>query len=181
MAEELLTLAAAKTHLRVQHDREDADITRRIASATGWVERHIETPIIDKDIAPEFDNLCLSEGMSFIVDIRSVNADTIRVKYWLPETHVAESPDGEVTPGRISFTEDGRVKLWPPATGWPDYSRAAPVIIQCSVGIPEDDIPQAWRDAALLVLSELYDGRTEISGVSYRAAKSLLQSWRRSI
>ena len=189
MVQALLTLAAAKVHLRVtaaDGSVDDADIQRDVTSATEWVERIVETPIIDRQRVIDVDAPTDTRQLLPVPfrDNYGVSTITIsRVQYWTSEANPGDAPDGEVVPGRISFPSEGsgqtKSYLWPPADGWPIGHTETGFVLTVDLSTPADNIPEAWKSAALLIVDDLYGQRGDMpSPMIQQRAEALLEQWR---
>lgn len=162
-ASEPVTLAEAKAHLRLEHPLDDVTVTSLIVAAREYVEEYLWRALISQtwdltiDAFPVFGgDIPLAKG-----DVQSV-------------THVRyDDPAGvEQTLASSKYIVDGypppRLVLRRAETGWPETTEDALAVrirFVAGYGATAAAVPQAIKQAILLLVSQLYEHRTpEVTG-----------------
>ena len=174
-ADRILTVAEARAELRLADEAQDDLLERNIRQAIAWVSREISTPLLDESRvcyavrpAPR-EPLVIDEVVAF----RQVDA----IDYWSPDGALREDPDGAVTGwGRV---ESGRrrVRVWPPADGWPEVLGGSCLRVTVTCGVDFDAQVDDLRAAVVLAVRQLYDGAAEIRPTA--AIYALVSPWKR--
>ena len=149
-----ITLAEAKSHMRVTLPDEDADITIYIKSATALCEQILQRKLITQTWKMYLDSWPLYIDVLF-GDLQSVT----HVKYTDMDedqsTFAASNYDVDIAsvPGRIILKD---TKSWPTDT----LNANNPIEIQFITGYGDaEDIPDDIRNAVLLTTAHLYENR----------------------
>lgn len=174
---DVLSLADAKTWLRVDSSDEDALITSLIDVAVGAVQSYIGQALVEIDTflfgLPYFSDEVLPVG-----PLNTINSITYYDQGDNLQTlasHLYWVDLGHVTQPHLFFRQ--------PLPDVYDY-RAQPVIISASVGYAANSIPPAVLHAVRLLLSQYYDIRenfavgTVVSAEMPNGIKSLLSPYR---
>ena len=174
---DVLSLADAKTWLRVDSSDEDALITSLIDVAVGAVQSYIGQALVEIDTflfgLPYFSDEVLPVG-----PLNTINSITYYDQGDNLQTlasHLYWVDLGHVTQPHLFFRQ--------PLPDVYDY-RAQPVIISASVGYAANSIPPAVLHAVRLLLSQYYDIRenfvvgTIVSAEMPNGIKSLLSPYR---
>lgn len=177
-AVEPITLAEAKDHLRLEHGLDDTYVTGLIVAAREWAEEYTWRAFISQvweltlDEWPEGVEISLPRG-----DVSAV----VSVKY-------DDVSGAEQTLSSSNYLLDG----CPPARiilkqdlSWPDLSDEALAVrirYTAGFGAAAANVPQAIKQALLLLVSQLYEHRTPevttiVSPVRF-AAEALLNMYR---
>ena len=174
---EPITLAEAKSHIRVDTSTDDTLIAGYITTAREWVEDYIDRALITQRLVMRLDTFPAEIELPRPPMVASGTATAVIVTYVTGEaggtaTLSASSyrVDRESTPGIIRTTYAGS---WPShlidqnsvsVTWWAGYGSAA-------------DVPQRAKTAMLMCVHELYEKRGD--GHMPDAAKRLLDtvSW----
>ena len=179
-AVEPVTLAEAKTHLRVDGTASDTEIAAMITAAREWCEQYLDRTLVNTQWVMRFDRFP-TDGTEDIELPRppmaaAGTATAVTLAYTLEDATTATygtssyRVDRAATPGAVKTNYAG---TWPPhlqddnsisVTWWAGY------------GASGSDVPQAIRSAILLCVSEFYEKRG--SGEPPTAAKMLLDAYR---
>lgn len=149
--EEPVTLEAAKVHLRVEHDADDALISAQITAAREWAEGFTGLKVLEQT----WDVLLQSCPPSFyripVGPVRSV----VSITYRTGDDIVATVP----TDAYYLAGEDLHLV---PGASWP--GAAVSIVIRVMVGVATvDEVPRAIRQAILLVVGHWYANREAIN------------------
>jgi uncharacterized phiE125 gp8 family phage protein len=154
---EPITLAEAKSHLRITSTDEDALIETWIKAAREWCEGYQNRAYITQTWELALDSFPNERIMKIpLPPLQSITS----IKYYDPEgtETVFSSDDYEVDtysePGRVSL---GYGKSWPYATLRPVNG----VIIEFKAGYGDtaDDVPEQVKQAVKVLVGELYEHR----------------------
>lgn len=178
-AEEPVTLAEAKAHLRLEHDLDDSYVSTLITAARQYVEEYLWRAVLTQTWELVMDGFPV--GVDWIELPKGELQDVDSVDYLDSEGVAQDWADYDIDfasiPGRIRLIFGG---------SWPSGVRSAwnSVVIRYVVGweAPED-VPAPIKQAILLLVSQLYENRTpEVTGVTVSAiafsAKALLAPYR---
>ena len=179
-AVEPVTLAEAKTHLRVDGTASDTEITAMITAAREWCEQYLDRTLVHTQWVMRFDKFPPDGTMDIelprppMAAAGTATAVALTFTYENGDTATYGTSsyrvDRSATPGAVKTNYGG---TWPPhlqddnsisVTWWGGY------------GASGSDIPQAIRSAILLCVSEFYEKRG--SGEPPTAAKMLLDAYR---
>lgn len=184
-ASEPVTLAEAKSHLRLEIGDDDADVNRLIAAARLWAEEYCWRGFVTQVwelVDEQFPNdSCLPVAREGFKLPRGNLVSVASVKY-IDVNGVEQTLAGsEYTVDTVS--EPGRVRR---AYGksWPSYrSQWDAVRIRYTVGWSGANVPAPIKQALLLLIAQMYENRvpevtgTIISKVGF-AVEALLQPYR---
>lgn len=154
-----VTLAEAKLHLRVDVDDDDAYITALIGAAREMVEEVLRRALISQDWQLTLDTwpsspfeLPLPPLQSAVVDY----TDLAGASHTLATT--VYGVDSASEPGRV-YLKDGQT--WPSET----LAEAGGVQVTFTAGYGDagEDVPQALRQALLLLVGHLYENREAVT------------------
>lgn len=158
---EPITLSEAKIQLRVDHDDEDGEILRKLAGARVAVEKIHGRAYITRTLALNLDEFP-SKNSGLILLPRPPASEIVSIKYWDPDgaEQTMDAADYEFDP----YSEPARLR---PAYGssWPaTETRFAAIEIQWKAGFGDDptDVPEDFREAIKIALSDLYENRESI-------------------
>lgn len=179
--EVLLTLSLAQMHLR--HDGYDCDealVDLLIGSATGWIERQYDLALLTQTVVEYHRGFPCSNDKALLLRTSPV-ASVTRLKYL--DSNGAEqtlsADDYELMQGpRYAYLVLKPTKTWP-AT----YDHALPVraTVVAGYGAAPTAVPEPIRNAALLLLTQLYQQREnpqiELGG---SAVQALLRPFERN-
>ena len=200
---EPITLDQAKLHLRVDHAVDDALITSLIAMSRGWCEQYTERAFINQtksmtlSIFPRFG--WFRDGIAHTLLPVSYRG-AIRLPFGPVSsiTSVQYVDGAGVTQTMISPAYQVWLEHEPPLvapasqTGWPatevDTLKAVTVAYVCGYGATATSVPDAIRQAILLMVGQHYErrgdgdlmGNLEVIGI-HPAVKLLLSPYRTSI
>ena len=179
-AVEPVTLAEAKTHLRVDGTASDTEITAMITAAREWCEQYLDRTLVHTQWVMRFDKFPPDGTMDIelprppMAAAGTATAVALTFTYENGDTATYGTSsyrvDRSATPGAVKTNYGG---TWPPhlqddnsisVTWWGGY------------GASGSDIPQAIRSAILLCVSEFYEKRG--NGEPPTAAKMLLDAYR---
>lgn len=179
-AVEPVTLAEAKTHLRVDGTSSDTEITAMITAAREWCEQYLDRTLVHTQWVMRFDKFPPDGTMDIelprppMAAVGTATAVALTFTYENGDTATYGTSsyrvDRSATPGAVKTNYGG---TWPPhlqddnsisVTWWGGY------------GASGSDIPQAIRSAILLCVSEFYEKRG--NGEPPTAAKMLLDAYR---
>lgn len=156
-AEEPVTLAEAKAHLRLEHDLDDAYVTQLIVAARQYVEKICWRALVSQTwelVLNEFpvsDYIELPKG-----ELRSITSVTYVDANGATQTWDAANYEVD------SVTIPGRIRLGY-LLSWPSGSRTVwnAVTIRYVVGWANAAaVPAPIKQAVLLLVSQLYEHRT---------------------
>lgn len=172
---EPVDLDAAKLHLRVDDNSQDAAITRSITAAREWVEGYTGLKLVPTEITQHFDSFAL-----------------LRMKGWpvAPDAAIAISyldSDGvaQVIASYRLLAAD-RPALVLPGLGqsWPSiYSAAGAVTLTYDAGYATpQEVPEVLKQAMLIIIASLFVSREfGLSEDSERAAARLCRQFKRRV
>lgn len=167
--EEPVTVSEAKVQLRVQHSRDDTQISSLITAARRIYERETNRSLVDRTYRLDLYNFPRQIRLPY-GPVSDVNSVTYVDDVAAPQT---VSADDYIT----DFTSD--VATITPHQGvcWPCIrSQPGAVSVEYVAGYgAAADVPQEDKQALLLIVSDLYDNRGTEAPMS-RALKSLLES-----
>jgi len=161
---EPLTLAEAKTHLRLETSADDAYVTRLITAARVHVEGETRRTLIEQTrrmMVPTFppgaEPLRL-RPLPFLL--------AVKLSY-LADDDV--ETDTEIVSPRYGASKDDPWVIPPIGQDWPtdlaEREDAVRVDFKCGYGPAGTDVPETLRQAMLLVIGSLYENReTEVIG-----------------
>lgn len=162
---EPVTVADAKTHLRITHDDEDALIAGLIKAATAWAEHETGRALVQQTLLYTLDDWPAGD---FIVLPKPPLRSVTSVK-WLTtagvETTLTASTDYVADtgsePGRVCLPYNGS---WPSSSLYPIRPIRVTYVAGYAptTGTPVDyraNIPQAIKQAILLRVGDLYELR----------------------
>lgn len=161
-AAQLLTLDEARAHLRVDYGEDDATIealigvvTERLDGYSGVVGRALVTQTWRQDWSGFPRSRWLPLPLS---PVQSVTVE------WLDESEALQTLDPSlyylVNLADGPFVELDEDAVWPDEADRPD---AVQVTAICGYGDAAADVPRPIRQAALLMLSELYEHREGVA------------------
>lgn len=176
-AEEPVTSAEAKAHLRVTHTDDDTAIAAMIVAAREHLDGNDGT--LGRALVTQTWDLSLDSFPSEIVlplpPLQSVTSVTYVDTNGDTQTLATSGYEVDVAGGRIRATD----------AGWPDTDdcyNAVTVRFVCGYGLA-DDVPQAIKHAMLLMIGGMYAFRESLSEgavVETPTVKALLRPYRRS-
>lgn len=195
---EPVSLAEAKSHLRVDHGDDDQAIARLITAARQRIESDCARALIEQIWDVFFGAFPCGARLPLpFGQLRTVDAfewvDTAGVtRSWTPSggnlvegsvvrAHV-DSISERPVPGGIVLADS---QTWPPTRLRP--SNPIRVRFTCGFGATASAVPATLRQAILLVVGHLYDHRSEVeigqkaaiaSEVVQRGVDSLIEDWR---
>lgn len=156
---EPFTTPETKAHLRVKHDDEDGLIDGLIVAAREWVENFTGQILVRRDVTQRLDRL----------DAR-LYAWPIADDATLSVTYLDSAGDAQaVTDARLVFG-NGWASIAPAfGSSWPTIYSPAVVTVEAGYATAED-VPQALKQAMLLLIGHWYETR---SGVSEKASNEV--------
>ena len=152
--DEPVTLGEAKAQIRVDHSDEDDLIQRMIGAARGWVEKHLDQPLMEQTITGATDvfpgTLELTPNLRSVVEVRYVDGGDV---------------EQTVDPSSYLVDDFSRVGAVYPSPGksWPD-SRGAPFDVQVDFVAGYEtpaDVPDEIKSAVLLLVGHWYANREQ--------------------
>ena len=179
-----VTLAEAKTHLRVVDAAEDTIITTYLAAATQAVQDHTgralttETWRLSLDAWPDADMVLPRAPLIAVTEIRYwTEAATPIDAVLAASVYQVEAPSGSTAPpGRVTLAPN---QAWPSAQ--PGRADAVRIIFTAGYGATAASVPAPLRAAVLLLTGDLYENR-EAGGTKAitdnPAVERLLSSYR---
>lgn len=160
-AVEPLTVAEAKDHLRIDHNDEDVLLNSLIMAA----RQHVESPLTNRSLITTTWNYYLpSFGFGSEIELPRPPLQSVTGIYYTTdggsETEFDSSKysvDTYSTPGRIVLN---RTESWPTD----ELEEVNGVRIEFVAGYGDDDVdvPQAIRQAMLLIVAEMYENREDV-------------------
>lgn len=175
-ADPIVTLAEAKTHLRIDHTDDDAYITSLIGVASTAVSERLERSLgvttwdyrIDSnDICWGFDIRLPNPPLIEVVSVKYFDADNAEQTY-APANYRAFGIGGQ---GGIRLTG---------GASWPSL-RYGPEAVTIRYKAGYDDVPEPIRQAVLLLIGQLFSQRGELVNANLMedpAIKALLAPYR---
>ena len=156
-AVEPVTLAEAKTFVRVDHDAADAELTRAIAAARQvcetWTRRRFITQTWEISwaygTAPERDIALRGRPVQSIASVTSWDA--------LGAPAVMDADE--------YVLDDGVLRLASPSSSWPIGTRTVrPLVLEYVVGYGDEpsDVPEAIREAILHVTRASFEREADV-------------------
>lgn len=172
---DLITLAEAKAHLRVDSAEEDTLIAAKIVAAQEWVEDYTGLVLSRRPV---------TENVGSFTPVIKLRAWPIDANQ--PVTVAFRSVDGsEYTIAGSELRAGSRPGLLYPAAGtqWPLQATATgSVEVTFTAGYADAaSIPQILKQAALVMLTAFYDDREggELFAGAERSARGLCRRYRR--
>lgn len=157
---EVMTVAEAKAHLRVDHDDEDFLIDTYIRSARQWAESFMRRSLIEQTWTLTLNDFPVGDN-----PIRLPNGPIIgitSVSYYDVDNALQSIIDYQFTAGTGSGV--GQVR---PAAGddWPDVyddrSDAVQITYTAGYGDSRDEVPDEIRTAIMYRIGDLYENRAQ--------------------
>ena len=170
-AAEPLSLAAAKAHLRLEHELDNDFVTSSITAARTWAEEHLWRGLVTQTwelVEPAFPSEWaeLPFGhLSSITHVKYLDADGVEqtlavTEYEADTTHV---------PGRLRLAYD---KAWPATR-----STWNAVVVRYVVGWASGSVPEPIVHALKLLVSHLYEQRApEVTGTIVTPVRFAMES-----
>jgi uncharacterized phiE125 gp8 family phage protein len=165
-AVEPVTLTEAKQHLRVDIDDDDTYIEALIVAARQYAEEYLDRALISQQLAVRMDTFPYEFELPRPPMATSGTLTTTAVTYALdpgsastavPTTTTLSTSqyrvDRDDTPGRIRTVYNG---TWPSHLSDPN---AVTVTWWGGYGSSTSDVPQAIRNAILMIVAHLYESR----------------------
>lgn len=166
-AQEPVTLAEAKAHLRIEHGLDDAGVTALIVAARAWVEEHCWRGLVtqtwelveacfpdDADLEAARQGFELPKGnLVSVATVKYLDADGVQQTLAGSDYLV----DTVAVPGRVRLAY---------GKSWPSYRYQWDAVrIRYDVGWAVGAVPQPIKQAILLLVSQMYENRTpEVTG-----------------
>jgi len=157
---DVISLAVAKQHLRVESTAEDGLISRAAAAAVDYVQNHSGRRLLTAQMDLRTTGFPIGSIELPTGPLRSLDAIAYRADEGSDETVIAAA-DYEVLPE----TDFSRALVVPPTDGWPaaDGRFPYPVRLRCTVGYgTAADVPAALQQALLLLIGHWYENRQEV-------------------
>ena len=158
-AVEPLSLAEAKTHLRLDTNTDDAYVSALITAARERVELFLRRALITQEFEYTIDGFPSGEIDLPRPPLRSIEwikyIDTAgNLQTLSPATYVVDASSNEM--GRVALAWN---QFWP-ITRWSINS----VVIRFSAGYGDkvEDVPQAIRHGILIEIANLYENREDL-------------------
>ena len=140
----------------------DATVTNNIIGAVETIDPMIRIPLLDKTISKTIPLPSPAEPIyiqEYQINQRSATPDTpVLVTYWQPDEIHEQRPTHPPT-GVAAYAwadvQPRQTTLWPAAAGWPqsDYPYYR---IDYDIGTPASQVPDAIRQAIILLARRLY-------------------------
>lgn len=174
-ADEVVDLAAAKVHLRIEHDDEDADIQQIIDSAMSEVESYIGGPVLERT-GVEFGLSGWQTNTKFptgpVTEITSVEyLKSGEESYSTLDTSFYKLYNFGTTSQQIVIREAGQTESLEEET-------LDAVKITAKVGWPLNDVPEDIKKALLLIIDDAYTFRGEKELKINRSSRNLLRPYK---
>tara|TARA_R110002020_G_scaffold403141_1_gene613259 strand:- start:471 stop:995 length:525 start_codon:yes stop_codon:yes gene_type:complete len=138
---DLVTLAEAKKHLRILHNREDDYITGLIPVVSQMVEETIDRTIVGKELRLS----SMKNSLYYLGDYNIESVDS--VKLYSENVLVSETDDYILKGKTVTVTDNA------------DYDS---IEIEFTVTTDYPVLPTAFKQAALLLLGDLFNNRQEM-------------------
>lgn len=179
-AVEPVTLAEAKSHLRVDTSDDDTYIGTLIKAAREWVEEYLDRSLVHTQWVVRFDRFPYNGTDDLELPrppvVASGTATTVSLTYTLESGGTATLStasyrvDRNATPGAIKTLYGGS---WPSHL---DDDNSVAVTYWAGYGTAGSDVPQGIRNAMLMYVHEMYEKRGNAEPPA--AAKMLLDAYR---
>lgn len=158
---ELLTLAEARAHLRVEHVLDDATIAGCIVAAREMAEHELQRSIVTKTYEFTIDAFpagAVELPMGPVPAVGALSVDS--VKY--TDTAGVEQT---VNPSTYSVDPYSNVPRIVSASGWPSTQEVVNAVrVRYTSGSPVGAVPYAIRSWVLLHAASLYEHRESVTG-----------------
>lgn len=158
----IISLSEAKLHLRVEHDADDTLIAALVQAVTDYLDA--EHGILGRALITQRWALSLS---GFPTE-RLIALPVVRVRSVVSVTYY-DSDNVQQTLPSESYTlivNDERAAIYlPSGSDWPDtYDRPDAVTVTYNAGYGDEasDVPQAIKQAALLLIGNFYENREAV-------------------
>ena len=182
----LVTMAEAKTHLRLEIDPDNVDhvqqveqeLTDFINSADSWISKYLDVPLVETPFERVITNDFIY-GVWVPLPVRHIVQTSLVIQTWDLTSYPLESPDRTLVLGT-----DYTIRLLSRSNFMevvftlgiiPTLKRV--IQITGNANIPVEDIPSAWRLAARQLINEYYQYRDGGKGYGEQTAKRLLAPW----
>jgi uncharacterized phiE125 gp8 family phage protein len=159
-AEEPISLAAAKDHLRVDHEADDGLIGALITAVRDFAEefqnRTYVTQVLELSLDAWPDKPVIQLPRAPLQDVVSVTYRdyTGAESEWARDNYQV---DPRSTPGRLALAYG---RSWPSVT----LPRIAGITIRYTAGYgAADQVPEKFKRAMLLIIGHLYEHREEVN------------------
>ena len=175
---DVLSLAEARLQCRADDGAEiDMLLTASIEGAVSYVSRMTGTPLVDSN---QIFNVLPATKDYLILPTRDVKGIE-RIRYWRTTGSLRLEPQGSVSVlqlGRTEELEDGRTRVWGPASGWPTgILEGSCFVVTALVGFDIDDQSKALREAVILMTRQFFENPDRLE--SDFAVVALLDPWKR--
>lgn len=167
---DLISLALAKKHLRVEDDYTDDDelIALYITAAENTIENFIERPLKTQTTI-----YTTNAFQDFVFERSAFNAEVEKIQYW----ESLESEPTELPKENYSVTKQNSETYKVAFKNVPE--NVVKVCVYITQGYDDKTLPAEIKHALLLLLTEAYDKRDNIPTVINTKAKSLVLPYRK--
>lgn len=176
VAAELITTAEAVAQLRLDSATAEPDLAQKVSAASSATESILGFAVVDAT-RTVYGVVPAASDAAVELDVAQVRSATA---HWLDSTYTAQSQAaGAVT----AFGVNERTFARAPSGGWnAELLEAEAQDVYWTLAVGAQSVEKIWKEAALMLLSALYDDRVGESWASaYKAATALLASERRRV
>ena len=135
-AEEILSLAEAKRHLRIDDDSQDGNslVSSCVENAVSDVMRRTGLPLIDRIIRLDLFRPYNSMDAIFVGvmpgELRSIQS----ILYWTADSDLRDDPGGSITISDLGRMDLKFAAVWPPVDGWPVVLKNSTLQVNLTIG-----------------------------------------------
>ena len=180
LATDIISVAQMANQLRIPAPTADEAgmIELAIRAGVSRVTAYTGIPLLDTTAKLMVSRVLVYGWPSVPLSQRNIKA-IIAVKYWPVGQDLREEPSKEIDVanlGRLEYTGRAKLRVYPPADGWPDADMFR---FEVTVGFDITPSTEVFKFGCILAAREAYEGRLNSDFVnnSFRVLLAPLRDW----